>query len=103
MLGGSSLGRPPITLYHSTVENLCASELKEETNKLNSMIVKQQVAEAGHHHYAFHWCKGSAPLPLQFYRQKQRGAMQHGWEGLVAGTDGSVDLRADRCWICGGN
>ena len=22
--------------------------------------------------------------------------MRHGWEGLVAGTDGSVDLRAER-------
>ena len=36
------------------------------------------------------------PPPLTIYRQHQQDAMKATWEGLVAGTDGSVDGRSER-------
>ena len=37
-----------------------------------------------------------APPRLLLYRQNQQDALRHSWDGLVAGTDGSVDERAEQ-------
>jgi hypothetical protein len=43
--------------------------------------------------YAFHWGHGLAPPSLMVHRNHQQDALQLRWEGMVAGTDGSVDER----------
>jgi hypothetical protein len=45
--------------------------------------------------YNFHWHTNPAPLPLVLYRNHQQDSMRANWEGLVAGTDDSVDERSD--------
>ena len=53
------------------------------------------MAGVGQHRYAFHWCASPVPARLNLYRQHQQDALRYSWDGLVAGTDGSVDLRAE--------
>ncbi len=48
----------------------------------------------GPHRYAFHWSEDPTPR-LLVHRQHQQDALRHSWEGLVAGTDGSVDERTE--------
>ena len=45
---------------------------------------------------SFHWYEGSPPPRLLLYQQHQQDALRHSWDGLIAGTDGSVDERAER-------
>ena len=45
---------------------------------------------------AFHWSVDPVPPRLLLHRQNQQDALRHNWDGLVAGTDGSVDERAER-------
>ena len=46
------------------------------------------------HQYDFHWHSGDpVPLPLVLDRKHQQDANR---EGLVAGTNGSVDARSER-------
>ena len=45
--------------------------------------------------YAFHWEHHQAPLLLLVHRNHQQDAGRLRWEGLVAGTDGSVDERTE--------
>jgi hypothetical protein len=54
----------------------------------------------GSQRYALHWYEGMTPPNLLLYRQHQQDALRHGWDGLVAGTDGSVDERAE--WLGAG-
>ena len=58
--------------------------------------VRQSMEGKGHLRFSFHWREDPVPLPLQLYRLNQQDAKQYSWEGLVAGTDGSVDLRSER-------
>ncbi len=44
----------------------------------------------GFHQYAFHRSEDPTPR-LLVHRQHQEDALRHSWDGLVAGTDGSVD------------
>ena len=46
--------------------------------------------------YAFHWSEGPVPPRLLLHRQHQQDALRHDWDGMVAGTDGSVDERTER-------
>ena len=48
----------------------------------------------GPHRYAFHWSEDPTPR-LLVHRQHQQDALRHSWDGLVAGTDGSVDERTE--------
>jgi hypothetical protein len=60
------------------------------------------INHCGSHRYAFklHWYYGVTSPNLLLYRQHQQDALRHGWDGLVAGTDGSVDERAE--WMGAG-
>ncbi len=55
--------------------------------------------------YDFHWHEDPVPPPLVLYRKYQQDAMLATWEGLVAGTDDSVDLRSESMqgmlWVMG--
>jgi hypothetical protein len=46
--------------------------------------------------YAFHWYEGGPPPSFLLYQQHQQDAQRHCWDGLVAGTDGSVDERSEQ-------
>ena len=46
--------------------------------------------------YAFHWYDGEAPPNLLLYQKHQQDALRHSWDGLIAGTDGSVDERTEQ-------
>ena len=72
------------------------SNLLTENIDPSSATVQQRMEGKGHLQYAFHWSEGPVPLPLQFYRENQQDALRHHWDGLVAGTDGSVDVRSER-------
>ena len=58
--------------------------------------VQHHLGGGGHHRYAFHWSVDPVPPRLLLHRQNQQDALRHNWDGLVAGTDGSVDERAER-------
>ncbi len=49
----------------------------------------------GPHRYAFHGSEDPTPPRLLIHRQHQQDALWHSWDGLVAGTDGSVDERTE--------
>ncbi len=48
----------------------------------------------GSHRYAFHWSEDPTPR-LLVHRQHQQDALRHSWDGLIAGSDGSVDERTE--------
>jgi ribonuclease HI len=73
----------------------CAGSLVRDSD-LSPETVQQHLCRGGYHQYAFHWCEDPVPPRLLLYRQNQQDALLHSWDGLVAGTDGSVDLRAER-------
>ena len=45
--------------------------------------------------YAFHWYAVEITQNLLLYRHHHQDTMLHCWDGLVAGTDGSVDERSE--------
>ncbi len=45
--------------------------------------------------YAFHWGHGRVPHSLMVHRNHQQDALRLRWEGMVAGTDGSMDERTE--------
>jgi hypothetical protein len=47
----------------------------------------------GYHRCAFHWGEDPTSPWLLIHRPHQQDALRHSWDGLVAGTDGSVDER----------
>jgi hypothetical protein len=57
--------------------------------------VMQQLTDCeGSHRYAFHWSENPTPSPrLLIHRQHKQDALRYPWDGLVAGTDCSVDER----------
>ena len=59
-------------------------------------VVQQHLDCSGHRQYAFHWSMGPTPPRLLHYRLNQQDALRHSWDGLVAGTDGSVDVRTEQ-------
>ena len=73
-------------------------EVRQQAYVLRPGAMQQQLERGGHHQYAFHW--NETPVPpqarLSIHRRHQQDALRHGWSGLVAGTDGSVDVRAER-------
>ena len=71
-------------------------EVRQQGHTLSPGAVQQQLERGGHHRYAFHWNETPAPPRLLIHRQHQQDALRHDWDGLVAGTDGSVDVRAER-------
>ncbi len=72
----------PRTLEHN-IANF-ASELRQHQDRWK------------HHQYDFHWHDDPVPPALVLYRSHQQDAMRANWEGLVAGTDGSVDESSER-------
>ena len=56
------------------------------------LLVQQHLDRGG---YAFHWNTDPVPPRLQLHLHQQ-DALRHSWEGLVAGTDGSVDERTEQ-------
>jgi ribonuclease HI len=46
--------------------------------------------------YDFHWHADPVPLALELHRKHQQDALRLTWVGLVAGTDGSVDLSLEQ-------
>ena len=73
----------------------CPDSLRSDPEPSPS-VVQQYLNRGGHHQYAFHWSMDPAPPRLLLYRQNQQDALRHSWDGLVAGTDGSVDERAEQ-------
>ena len=71
-------------------------EMRQQGHALHPGAVQQQLERGGHHQYAFHWNETPVPPRLIIHRQHQQDALRHEWDGLVAGTDGSVDVRAER-------
>ena len=59
--------------------------------ELSQAMVQQHLGCSGHSQYAFHWSTDLIPPRLLLHRQHQQDALRHRWDGLVAGTDGSVD------------
>jgi hypothetical protein len=62
--------------------------------------VQHHLGGGGHHRYAFHWSVDPVLPRLLLHRQNQQDALRHNWDRLVAGTDGSVDERAE--WMGAG-
>ena len=44
----------------------------------------------------FHWHVDPVPLALKLHRKHQQDALRFSWVGLVAGTDGSVDIPSEK-------
>jgi hypothetical protein len=68
------------------------SATSESRQQAYHHAVMQQLLDCeGPHRYAFHWCDNPAPPRLLIHRQHQQDALRHSWDGLVTGTDGSID------------
>ena len=61
--------------------------------ELSPAVVQQHLDRGG---YYFHWCADPVPPRLRLHRLHQQDALRHSWDGLVAGTDGSVDERTEQ-------
>ena len=70
--------------------------MQQNDSELLPTTVQQLLNGSETQRYAFHWYDGEIPPNLQLYRQHQQDGLRHGWNGIVAGTDGSVDERAER-------
>ncbi len=72
--------------------------MRPQDHELHPAAVQQQLDCGGHRRYAFHWNEDPVPPRLLIHRrrQHQQDALRHGWDGLVAGTDGSIDVRTER-------
>jgi ribonuclease HI len=57
--------------------------------------VRHRMEGRGHYRFSFHWCEDAVPARLQYYRQHQQDALRYSWDGVIAGTDGSVDERTE--------
>ena len=78
----------------SHLSQLWRVNTQQQDLQLHPAMVQQHLSRGGAHRYAFHWWEGPAPPQLLFHRQHQQDALRHNWNDLVAGTDGSVDERA---------
>ena len=79
----------------SHLSQLWRVNAQQQDPQLHPAMVQQHLSRWGAHRYAFHWWEGPAPPQLLFHRQHQQDALRHNWNDLVAGTDGSVDERAE--------
>jgi hypothetical protein len=69
----------------------------QQDSDLPSEVVKNLLTSCGSQRFVFHWYEGNPPPRLLLYRQHQQdAALRHSWDGRIAGTDGSVDERAER-------
>ena len=76
--------------------NIPRQETQTQSNpELLPATVQQLLNCSRNQRYAFHWYEGEIPQHLLLYRHHQQDAIRHGWDGLVAGTDGSVDERSE--------
>ena len=57
--------------------------------------VRHRMEGRGHYRFSFHWCEHAVPARLQYYRQHQQDALRFSWDGMIAGTDGSVDEKTE--------
>ena len=57
--------------------------------------VRHRMEGRGHYRFSFHWCEHAVPARLQYYRQHQQDALRYSWDGVIAGTDGSVDEKTE--------
>jgi hypothetical protein len=64
---------------------------KEQPRHPEGMLQLLDCGGFGSNRYAFHWCADPVPPLLLIHRQHQQDAILHTLNGLVAGTDGSVD------------
>ena len=72
-----------------------SAELQQDLT-LCPEAVQQHLSQVEHLRYAFHWQEGPIPPRLLLQRQHQQDALRYGWEGLIAGTDGSIDEQTER-------
>jgi ribonuclease HI len=72
------------------------SEALQQDQALHPEAVQQHLSQVDHLRYAFHWRESPIPPRLLLHRQHQQDALRHDWDGLIAGTDGSVDERTER-------
>ena len=74
------------------------STAPEQHQALHPAAVQQHLNRPDHLLYsdAFHCKENLVPPLLLFHRQHQQDALRHDWDGLIAGTDGSVDERTER-------
>ena len=71
-------------------------KVRQQGHALCPGAVQQQLERGGHHQYTFHWNETPVPPRLFIHRQHQQDALRHDWDGLVAVTEGSVDVQAER-------
>ena len=79
----------------SHISQLWRVDTQQQDPQLHPTMVQQYLSRGGPHRYAFHWWEDSVPPQLLLHRQHQQDALRHNWDDLVAGTDGSVDERAE--------
>ena len=79
----------------SHISQLWRVDTQQQDPQLHPTMVQQYLSRGGPHRYAFHWGEDSVPPQLLLHRQHQQDALRHNWDDLVAGTDGSVDERAE--------
>ena len=70
--------------------------MRQQDPELLPTTVQQHLNCDKTQRYAFHWYDGEAPPNLLLYQKHQQDALRHSWDGLIAGTDGSVDERTER-------
>jgi ribonuclease HI len=96
MLNCRAILRTSTQLWRLNPNAAFAAATLQQESELPPEAVKNLLTSCGNQRFAFHWYERSPPPRLLLYRQHQQDSLRHSWDGLIAGTDGSVDERAER-------
>jgi hypothetical protein len=91
LLGGIGMGCRIVAVQYTTLEIEYTADALRQTH--HGVMLHLLECE-GYHRYALHWSEDPTPR-LLVHRQHQQDALRHSWDGLVVGTDGSVDERTE--------
>ena len=86
----------PTSARHMTQVWLLSNGDLDGSELQQPLVLQQALGSWAEPRFDFHWREDPIPRALQSYRARQQDAVQYSWQGLIAGTDGSVHYQQER-------